>query len=112
MSFLVNTAEPVQMGHQPVKEIDADSTGKYADDGDEQAPVSAVIQGGQDQAQYRRRQHHAGSKGQHNITEPVGYFLEYKAQERAEDRGPAYTQSCLHYKLLMYILLTVSLLPS
>ncbi len=72
MRLIVGSRQPVQMGHQFVCQVQTYRTGKNTGDGDEQAPIPAVFQGRQDQAQYRGSQHDTGSKAQHDVAEFVG----------------------------------------
>ena len=99
MVFLIHTAELVQMGYQFIKKIHAPCAGEHTGHCHQQTPLSAVLQRRQDQTDHRRGQHHTGSKGQHDITEPVGDILKYKTQNRTQDRGAAHPQSCQQYDL-------------
>ena len=67
------------MGHDLVKQIDAQGARENTGDGHRKTPFSAIVQRGQDQTDHRRRQHDTGRKGQHNITEFMGKILERKA---------------------------------
>ena len=94
MGLLVHAAEPVEMGHQPVKHIHAQGAGKHTGHGVDDAKLSTVFQRGKDQSHHCCRQHNARGEGQNDVAELVGYVLKYKTQDGAENGSAAHTQSC------------------
>ena len=83
MLFQVRAHDLVQVRHQPVDQVKAQGAGKNARHRNDDAVFPAVLQRGQHKTQHRRRQHHACSKGQNDVTKPMGYLFKCKAQYRA-----------------------------
>ena len=79
MGLLLHAGQPVQVGDHPVQQVQTQRAAEDAQYSHGQGGVAAaVLQRGQDQTNYRRRQHHARGKGENKVAEGVGYLFEKK----------------------------------
>ena len=94
MVLNIRADQLVQVGGQLVDDSQAQRTYEDTGNGVEQPPFSAILDGGQDEAQHRRRQHHARSEGQHDIGELVGKIAEDEAKQSTDEGRSANAKGC------------------
>ena len=71
MAFRVRAYKAVQMGNQPVNEVEAQRSGEDSGDGNEQTVFPTVFHGRNNQPQNSSRQHDTGGEGQNDVAESV-----------------------------------------
>ena len=85
----IHARQMVQVGYQPVRQIQANGSGEDACHGDEHI---SIVQRGKNQPQHGGGQHDPRGKGQHQVAEPVRYVLDQESGDSADNRCAAHTQ--------------------